>query len=147
MGVPPRTRSHHIAGFAVFPERPIAVAITAAEQNSLPNFIILSGAAFFLSAIEHSICKIVFYIQLKYTADSIKVALGIGNCVPQSYCLVVTQANCWSEFHMPKRSMAKASFIESARSNNVRVTCDNRDPRCDECEDHSVRPWRRGRNY
>ena len=28
-----------------------------------------------------------------YIADSIKVALGIGNCALGSYCLVVTQVN------------------------------------------------------
>ena len=32
-------------------------------------------------------------IPLKDIADSIKVALGIGNCALGSYCLVVTQVN------------------------------------------------------
>ena len=34
-------------------------------------------------------------------ADSIKVALGIGNCALGNYCLMVTQANHGSEFSMP----------------------------------------------
>ena len=51
-------------------------------------------------------------------ADSIKVALGIGNWAQGSYCLVVTQANNYTVPYaqMPNGQfpMPKEAFIESA---------------------------------
>ena len=52
--------------------------------------------------INFFICNIIQIISVTYQsilnnelhiADSIKVALGIGNCAPGSYCLVVNQFN------------------------------------------------------
>ena len=44
-------------------------------------------------------------IQQLYTADSIKVALGIGNYVLGSYFLVVSQENHCSEFRIFKAQL------------------------------------------
>ena len=45
-------------------------------------------------------------IQVLFIADSITLALGIGNCALVSYCLVFTQANHYSEFLMQNANSA-----------------------------------------
>ena len=48
-----------------------------------------------------------------YTADSIKVALGIGNCALESYCFVITQVNhCIVPYVQWK--ITKATFFDLA---------------------------------
>ena len=44
-------------------------------------------------------------MYVAHLADSLKVALGIGNCALGSYCLVVTQVKI-ELFHMPKCPMS-----------------------------------------
>ena len=49
-------------------------------------------------------------------ADSMKVALGVGNYALRSFCLVVTQAKHHSEYRVPRLNaqclIAKSTFIE-----------------------------------
>ena len=56
----------------------------------------------------------VFRAPSVFIPNSIKVALGIGNCAFVGYCLVVTQAKHCIVFVCPnaKCPIAKATFIE-----------------------------------
>ena len=56
------------------------------------------------------------YFSKQYTADSIKVALGIGNCASGSYCLVVSQVN---HFIVPYAQMTNVQLPKTNYQSNL----------------------------
>ena len=55
-----------------------------------------------------------------YTADSIKVALGIGNWAQGGYCVVVTQ-EIMTLFRMPKRPTANSQCLKEPLLNQLYI--------------------------
>ena len=55
-------------------------------------------------------------ISFKYIADSMKIALGIGNCALGSYCLDVTQAIITVSY---RAQMPKAQLPMTYRKSNL----------------------------
>ena len=55
-----------------------------------------------------------------YRADSIKVALGIGNWAQGSYCLVVTRG-IMTLFRMPKRPTANSQCLKQPLLNQLYI--------------------------
>ena len=57
------------------------------------------------------------YYNITHIADSVKVALGIGNYALARYCLVATQAYHCSVFHMPKYPIANDQLLNQPSLN------------------------------